>query len=79
MPGSRLVYFICLLNSNAELSWYDSNSEISDHGKFRVLESGDIGILEIFDTELTDSGEIICLAVNDVSVATAVAILSVTG
>ncbi len=59
--------------------WYSSSKEISDQGRHRIANRKTDHWLEIFDVEPRDGGEIVCLAVNELSVTTAIAVLKVKG
>uniref|UniRef100_A0A914UUA8 Ig-like domain-containing protein n=1 Tax=Plectus sambesii TaxID=2011161 RepID=A0A914UUA8_9BILA len=60
-----------------DVYWYNSSRELEDRGKTRIRSRGADHYLEIFDVDPADQGEIVCLAVNEISVSSTIAVLKV--
>lgn len=64
-------------DSEVDVKWYNGEKEISNSGRYRLSRKGWQFQLQIFDCDVIDQGEITCLAINSISVASDVALLHI--
>jgi hypothetical protein len=63
----------------SDICWYNNNRELVNHDRYRIYKYNDEHRLDIFDIEMADAGEIVCLAINQLSMTLAAARLEIEG
>ncbi|TKR93520.1 hypothetical protein L596_007958 [Steinernema carpocapsae] len=60
-----------------ELVWYNGRGELKSGGRILITRRGPTSLLEMFDCVPEDSGQLVCMAIGPVSIASDVAYLDV--
>lgn len=76
----EFITITCVVHSDdldMDVKWYMGDKIISNGGRYRTVRRGFEYCLEVFDCELTDEGDVVCVVVNNTNISSDTTFLTV--